>query len=128
MLANADFLYGLLGAFLYAAPKLVACQKDALKNGRLSLICCFEALLALASGAIMGGVYTGLVHQTAIEHALDKLIAYDERAWATTVGFLANAGAKPLTRVLLSVQRMLRGGSISIFGLTVKFGPGGEAA
>lgn len=76
--------WGFLGAFMYAAPKLLVCWRAA--DWHLNCYrCAFESLVALSTGAIAAAAFS-----PAVSHYLNRMAEHDARAIATILGLLAN--------------------------------------
>lgn len=83
------FVWGLCGAFIYAAPQLVICCRG---TGKL---CILEFGLALAIGGMAAGGYAAW-----LGHYLQHAIFYDRTAFAITIGLIANPLAPLVVKML----------------------------
>ena len=79
--------WGLLGAIIYAAPKLVSCVYSAESRSH-STRCCAEALVALVIGAIGAAAF-----EPWIDSYLHGSGAQNTRAMSAVIGMLANSTA-----------------------------------
>lgn len=101
-LRDAPALWGGLGAFIYAAPRWVACLVACREAKARAWPCSLEFGVALASGGIASAAFSALVMQT--------LGIKDASAIAAMVGLLANPTAPVLvSRVSAAVANTLAG-------------------
>lgn len=85
-------LWGLAGAFMYAAPKLSTCAFTCKITGGTPAQCLVDATIALTVGAVASAAFGGWA-QIAVKHGGPSEL----RAIAAVIGLLANPVAPRLT-------------------------------
>lgn len=75
-------VWGFLGAFIYAGPRLAACIMSCRETGVNWALCLLEFAFALATGAIAAAAFSAT--------AMNLIHVSDTTAIATTIGLLAN--------------------------------------
>lgn len=93
-------LWGLLGAITYAGPRTLICHRECVQPGTLPL-CYAELVVALFVGAASAAAYTEWVG-----HYFARAVFFDPRAFAYTIGLVANPIA-PLVVKMVS-KRMAK--------------------
>lgn len=91
-------LWGLLGSFIYAAPRFSACFFSARQNGGTSLACGVELAISLAIGTIASPLIAPW-----LQHFLDRQGSHETMAISAVIGLLAN----PVTPRLLNVDTLI---------------------
>lgn len=86
-------IWGFLGAFVYAAPKLVACIYSAKTNGTGWTLCAATFVVAILTGPIMAAAFV-----PAIAEIIARTGDHDMRALATAAGMIANPIAPDLVK------------------------------
>lgn len=87
-------VWGFLGAFIYAAPRLSACMYAAREAGAGGWRCIFDFVTSLAIGAIAAAAFTPWALRFLGEAATDQ-----HNAIAALVGLMANPTAPRLVDV-----------------------------
>ena len=105
-IAETPPLWGFMGAFIYAAPRLGACVFARRQAGQGWVGCGFEFVAALITGAVAAGALTP-------EIAVSFLKSTDpahSRAVAATIGLLANPAAPRVIDILTGrILQVLKG-------------------
>lgn len=105
-LIEAPFVWGFMGAFVYAAPRLSACVFAARQTGVGWFDCGFEFVVALATGAVAAAalgpeITISVLKTTDPAHA---------RAVASGIGLLANPAAPKIIDILTGrILQVLKG-------------------
>ncbi len=81
-LLHEPALWGFLGAFIYAAPRMMACILTCREASVSTWPCVFEFAIALATGAIAAAAFGAAV--------IRLIHLNDMNAVAATIGLLAN--------------------------------------
>lgn len=108
-IAREPALWGFLGSFVYAAPRLSACAFTAKATGEMLAKCAFEAVVALGTGAIAAAAFAPSTANAlgAPEHL---------NAVAAMLGLIANPTAPKLIESLSGlVSNILSGEILKIF-------------
>jgi hypothetical protein len=87
------WLWGLGGAFIYAAPRLVACVYSSQAAGKSWAWCGWTFVVSLVTGAIAAGALAPFA-----SNWLSRTAEHDVRAIATLIGLLANPFAPDFVR------------------------------
>lgn len=83
-------IWGFMGAFIYAAPRLVKCFLTCKEAGTSGWFCTMEFVIALATGAIAAAAWAALV--------MGWTHVRDSNAMSATIGLLVN----PLAPMMVS--------------------------
>jgi hypothetical protein len=86
-------VWGFLGAFVYAGPKLVACVYSAKSSGAGWSFCAVTFIVAMVIGPIMAAAFVPM-----IAAFIARTAEHDVRALATVVGMIANPIAPDLVK------------------------------
>lgn len=99
-------LWGLLGAFIYAAPRFSACFFAARQAGGTSVVCAVEASVCLAIGTI-----TSPLIAPWLQYYLKRDGTHETMAIAAVIGLLANPVAPKLFNIetLISMLKSIKG-------------------
>lgn len=95
LLLGAPAFWGALGAFIYAAPKLISCFVASAEAGTGSGRCWLEFVFAIATGAIAAAAFSSV--------ASELIKIKDGNAVAAMVGLLANPTAPVLVKRVSSL-------------------------
>lgn len=101
-------LWGLLGAFIYAAPKFSACFFAARQEGGSVVVCAVEGFISLAIGTIASPLVAPW-----LQNFLKRDGSHETMAIAAVVGLLANPVAPKLFNIdtIISVLKSIKGQS-----------------
>lgn len=97
-------LWGVLGAFIYAAPRWVACLVACRESGAPGWLCTLEFAVALGTGAIAAAAFSAA--------ALGLTGLKDANAISAMIGLLANPTAPALVNKLSAVVGSTLGAAI----------------
>lgn len=92
---DSAWLWGLFGAFLYAAPRLIKCVRDSIGSGWTQ--CGSTFAVALVAGPIMAEAFGPW-----IGYRFAWMIQPDPRALFVTIGLAANQAAPLIVRHTLA--------------------------
>lgn len=99
-------LWGFMGAFIYAAPRLATCMFAARQAGTGWFGCGFEFVMALLIGAVAAGAWGPEVSISVLKSSDPAHL----RAVAATIGLLANPAAPRVIDILTGrILNVLKG-------------------
>lgn len=86
-------LWGFLGSFVYAAPKLLACIYSSRSTGSGWSFCAATFVVAVLTGPIMAAAFVPMIAEI-----IARTGDHDVRALATVAGMIANPIAPDLVK------------------------------